>query len=521
MTAEPRVDELPLGTVLEGKYRLDRVIGRGGMGSVYEARHLLLDARVAVKVLSGAMVGRGDLIKRTIREAKIISALGHPNIVSVTDLGWHGELPFLVMEYLVGSTVDAELEQRGPMTPAAAVEVTVAVLDALEVVHRRGIVHRDIKPLNVMVARDGAGHRVTKVLDFGIAKLNEGEDGATKTAFVMGTPTAMSPEQALGESVDGRTDLFAVGELLYTMLVGRSPYHAPNTTAALARLLDGRFTPASECNAAVPKAMDEVIARALARRPEDRFASAAAMREAVHAALEPAPASASARAASPAVGTARAASPGAGARAASPAAGARAGAPAVARPGPAPAHATSASDPLDAPTAPRKVDADPFAPPPIERLPIETLLDRPPAIPATPPRAKRSAWPWLVALVAVAGAAAWIVVDPTLSPTIEAPRTVAVARPPAPGDPVVASDESGGPTEPIAGDPVLLMITTKPANAKVWIDDVLMARNPTEVPRSSTWLQVRVEAPGFTSRVVQVQPLRSRQLEVVLERVRK
>ncbi len=269
------------GKVLEGKYRLDAIIGRGGMAVVFAATHLGLERQVAIKMLATEHDGRADLAARMVREAKTAGSFGHPNIVQVTDLGWHDGTPFVVMEYLHGTTLSTLLAQRGPMPPSRAVPIVLDVLDALAAVHRRGVVHRDIKPQNVMLVRDHAGQPVVKVLDFGISKVVVDDGSLTQTGAVIGTPAHMAPEQALGEPACARADLFAVGSLLYTLLVGESPYQAHNSTATLARLLDGRYEPAGRRVASVGPRLEAVLATALARRPADRFADAAAMREAL------------------------------------------------------------------------------------------------------------------------------------------------------------------------------------------------------------------------------------------------
>ncbi|MBX7081954.1 MAG: serine/threonine protein kinase [Nannocystaceae bacterium] len=335
-----RFDELE-GNVLEGKYRLERVIGRGGMAVVYEATHLGLDRRVAVKMLSGAMAERSDMARRMIREAKTASAIGHPNIVLVTDLGWHLGAPFVVMEYLQGVTLAAELSERGPMPPAQAIAIMLDVLDALDAVHRRGIVHRDIKPQNVMLVRAHDGKRVVKVLDFGISKAPRDDANLTKDGAVMGTPAHMAPEQALGERADARADIFAAGSLLYTLLVGESPFLTHSSATTIARLLDGRYTPAGERVAGVTPRLDQIIAIALAREPAARYRDAATMREALLAYRQEL--AAPGRGAAPAL------------RAPTPA------------PPPGPIAATSSAAPADAR----------FAPPPVARLDLDAVLDRP------------------------------------------------------------------------------------------------------------------------------------------------
>lgn len=482
----------PKSVILDGRYRIERELGRGGMGIVYEATHLMLGRKVAIKMLSPAMRKRPDLANRMIREARAVSTIGHPNIVAVTDLGLVGGLPYIVMELLAGVSVEDELAHRGSMAVPDAILVAEAVLDALDAAHRRSIVHRDIKPGNVMLVRDGAGRRTVKVLDFGIAKIVDGDQVTTKTSFVLGTPLAMAPEQALGEDVDARADVHAAGSLLYTMLVGEAPFAATTANVAIARMLEGKYTPAGARVAGVSSALDAVIAKALARAREERWPDAASMRAALHACL-PGAKTAGPRRASAVVAPPAAAS---GDTMAEPAVRAPASRPAAVV---APAH-----DPR-------------FGPAPVERLDVQTLLDRPPVrvaeVPRPPSRIGRTL---VVAAVAIAAGLLgwrWLVNQRVAATTHTA---MAVAQPELGIDGEPAVEEA-----PTDGGTVLLMVTTTPKDAAVFVDDVLATKNPVTVPRSETAVRVRVEAPGYEPRVVEVQPKRSRQLEVKLDRRRR
>jgi eukaryotic-like serine/threonine-protein kinase len=481
----------PKSVVVDGRYRIEREIGRGGMGIVYEATHLMLGRKVAIKMLSPAMRTRPDLANRMIREARAVSTIGHPNIVAVTDLGLVAGLPYIVMELLAGVSLEAELAHRGPMGAGEAIAVVEGVLDALDAAHRRGIVHRDIKPGNVMLVRDSAGRRAVKVLDFGIAKVVTGEQATTKTSFVLGTPLSMAPEQALGEEVDARADIHAVGSLLYTLLVGEAPFAAANANVAIARVLEGRYAPASTRVSSVTPAIDAVIAKALARERADRWSDAAAMRAALHACVPGAksgPRRSSAVIAPPSIEAPAAAIP-----------------PAE-RAAPAAVGGPSSPDPR-------------FGPAPIERLDVRTLIDRPTLRAAEvvgPPRtgvralvlgaiavaAAFGGWRWYLHTRQAANShAALAVADPDLGTAAEVPLEDPASEAPA--------ADSGT---------VLLMVTTSPKGAAVFVDDVRVKANPVEVERSDAMLQVRVEAPGYETRIVEVQPKRSRQIEVKLDR---
>jgi serine/threonine protein kinase len=484
----------PKSVILDGRYRIERELGRGGMGIVYEATHLMLGRKVAIKMLSPAMRKRPDLANRMIREARAVSTIGHPNIVAVTDLGLVAGLPYIVMELLAGVSVEDELAHRGPMPVSDAIVVTEAVLDALDAAHRRGIVHRDIKPGNIMLVRDGAGRRTVKVLDFGIAKIIDGDQVTTKTSFVLGTPLAMAPEQALGEDVDARADLHAVGSLLYTMLVGEAPFAGANANVAIARALEGKYTPAGARVAGVSSALDAVIAKALARAREDRWPDAAAMRAALHTCLP-------------------------GAKPAGPRRASAVIAPPVAA---TPSRTSSDPDvplPVSRPTAPAGAPAhDPrFGPAPIERLDVQTLIDRPPVrvaeVPQPPSRTGRTLLFGGVAIAAGLLGWRWLVNQRSTATT----HTAMIVEEPESG-----LDDAPAPEDaPAQGGTVLLMVTTTPKDAVVFVDDVRAAKNPVTVPRSDTMVRVRVEAPGYEPRVVEVQPKRSRQLEVKLDRRRR
>lgn len=480
----------PKSVILDGRYRIERELGRGGMGIVYEATHLMLGRKVAIKMLSPAMRKRPDLANRMIREARAVSTIGHPNIVAVTDLGLVAGLPYIVMELLAGVSVEDELAHRGSMAVPDAIVVAEGVLDALDAAHRRGIVHRDIKPGNVMLVRDAGGRRTVKVLDFGVAKIVDGDQATTKTSFVLGTPLAMAPEQALGEDVDARADLHAVGSLLYTMLVGEAPFAAPNANVAIARALEGKYTPAGARVAGVSSALDAVIAKALARAREDRWPDAASMRAALHACL-----------------------PGA-----TPAGPRRASA--VIAPPVAAAPSRTTADPEVPPPASRPATPgqDPrFGPAPVERLDVQTLLDRPPVrvaeVPRPPSRTGRTLV--LVGVAVAAGLLGWRwLVGPRGAASTHTAMEVA--------EPELGVDGEPAPEEaPAEGGTVLLMVTTTPKDAAVFVDDVRATKNPVPVPRSETAVRVRVEAPGYEPRVVEVQPKRSRQLEVKLDRRRR
>ena len=285
MTASPHADrdvQAYLGRTFEGRYRIDALLGVGGMGAVFRAHHLGLGVDVAVKVLRGTAHGQ-TAEARFRREAKSAARLDHPHCVRVTDFGELDDgAKYIVMELLAGEELEQRLGQ--PWPPAEAVEIARQVLEGLAHAHARGIVHRDLKPSNVLVLRDEHGRPHVKLVDFGIAKIVEGEgaqDELTRTGMSFGTPAYMSPEQAGGSPADARSDLYAVGLLLYEMLAGRPPFES-NDLAALLRmhiLTDPPPLPES-----VPPPLAAVVLRLLQKSRKDRYDCAAATLEALAAA---------------------------------------------------------------------------------------------------------------------------------------------------------------------------------------------------------------------------------------------
>ncbi|MEV6012260.1 protein kinase [Streptomyces sp. NPDC051976] len=272
-------------TVLADRYELVERIGRGGMGTVHRAVDHRLRRTVAVKTLSAGMAAHGEFRSRFQREAHAAAALNHPAVATVHDVGEEldGADPvlFLVMEYVDGTTL-AELVRRGPLPVQQAVNVVCEVLDALAHSHEHGIVHRDIKPGNVMLTRAGTA----KVLDFGIAKaLSEAATRVTSTGVAVGTPAYLSPEQINGADIDPRCDVYAVGCLLHELLTGAPPFTGESPFVVMHQHLAKDPVPPSQRDPRLPAALDPVILRALSKDRADRFPNAAAMRLALTEAL--------------------------------------------------------------------------------------------------------------------------------------------------------------------------------------------------------------------------------------------
>ncbi len=271
-----------VGRVLGGKYRLQRRLGEGGMGVVYEAEHLLLGTSVAVKVLQPTRYGDRNAAERMMREARAAASTGHPNIAAVTDMGWEGDQLFFVMELVLGATVEDSLS-RGKMVVDRALAILEQVLRGLQAVHDQGIVHRDLKPHNIMVSGDEDGHPIVKILDFGIAKHVSGSEDSqlTQDGAIMGTPCYMAPEQAHSGDVDARSDLYSAGVLLYTMLAGRPPFAGNTALATLTNVIQGEYESLQIIRPELPMSVHGLVERAMALKPDDRFQDAASMRAAV------------------------------------------------------------------------------------------------------------------------------------------------------------------------------------------------------------------------------------------------
>ncbi|HEY3585696.1 MAG TPA: protein kinase [Myxococcaceae bacterium] len=278
MTAPPggpatEDDEPPLepGTVLAERYRIHDLVGRGGMGAVYRAEHLALGNTIAVKVLRSSHGTHADIVRRFQREAVAASQIRHPGIVEVTDFGRTPDGRFyLAMEMVEGETLGRRLARLGPPPPAEAMALVRELARALGAAHARGIFHRDIKPENVLLARDGT----TKLADFGIARLAEGPRDARETAagLIFGTPHYMSPEQAAGQRQDARSDVYALGVLLFELLTGAPPYLGASATHVLAAHLLSPVPrlPAQGPHGPIPPALADLVAGMMAKNAADR-----------------------------------------------------------------------------------------------------------------------------------------------------------------------------------------------------------------------------------------------------------
>jgi eukaryotic-like serine/threonine-protein kinase len=263
------------GTVLAGKYRVERLLGMGGMAFVLEATHLTLGQRVAIKVLQGELGKLDEMTRRFAREAQIAAQLPPDHVARVFDFGTlEGGEPYLVMELLVGRDLDQELEARGPLPVEEAVDYVLQACEGVAEAHAVGLVHRDLKPDNLFLTRRRDGSPLVKVLDFGISKADskDGDLSLTKTSSSFGTPLYMSPEQIQSvKNVDARCDQHALGAILYALLTDSPPFYAETLTALSVIIATHPAPSAREKRPEVPAGLDAAIQKALAKRADDRF----------------------------------------------------------------------------------------------------------------------------------------------------------------------------------------------------------------------------------------------------------
>ena len=271
-----KTDDSLLGQILAGKYRIEERLSGGGMGTVYRGTHVLMDKTVAVKVLLPSFAADEKIVARFSREARAASKISHPHALSVTDFGEsENGIVFLVMEYLSGKTLKEIIRQEGPMPLPRAVELIRQVGGALDAAHAEGVVHRDLKSDNIMLL-SSSGTDYAKVLDFGIAKIKEPEGAydpaLTAPDLVIGTPQYMSPEQcSVSPDIDARSDIYSLGVILYEMLVGHVPFTGDSPTAIMLKHLQQPAPSVLAERSDLPEAIGRVVARALEKRPEDRY----------------------------------------------------------------------------------------------------------------------------------------------------------------------------------------------------------------------------------------------------------
>jgi serine/threonine-protein kinase len=259
------------GEVVADRYELEQLVGSGGMSSVFRAHDMVLERTVALKVLHERLVAQHEVVARFTREAKLVAGLSHHNIVAVIDRGEYEGSPYIVFEYIAGENLKQLVNRDGPLPVERALQVAIEVAKGLAFAHQQGFVHRDVKPQNVLL--NGKGE--AKVTDFGIARALEANEGETQTGTVLGTCDYISPEQAQGRRVDEHTDVYSLGIVLYELLTGDVPFSGENFVAVAMQHINAPPPPVSLKRPDVPRRVDAAVERALAKDPEQRFASMA------------------------------------------------------------------------------------------------------------------------------------------------------------------------------------------------------------------------------------------------------
>src|SRR5690242_9726344 len=257
-----------LGTSLNGRYRLEARIGSGGMSTVYRALDVTLERRVAIKLMNREVATDSDQLERFRREARAVAQLSHPHIVGVIDAGEDESRPYIVFEFVEGETLKDRIRRQGQLPVAEAVAYAIEIARALGAAHARHIVHRDVKPQNVLIDEEGSA----KVTDFGIARTLD-EEGLTADGRVLGTTDYVSPEQALGQRVTGQSDLYSLGIVLYEMLVGEVPFKGDNQVAVAMKHVREILPDVQAKRPEVSAALAAVVDTATAKRQEDRYAN--------------------------------------------------------------------------------------------------------------------------------------------------------------------------------------------------------------------------------------------------------
>jgi serine/threonine protein kinase len=279
MQAAANESALAAGTILAGKYEIRRRLGSGGMGAVYEARHVRMNKRVAVKVIHPQFAQNGEAVGRFLREAEAAARIRHPNVIDVVDVDERHDPPFMVLEFLEGQSLATILERERALSVGRCAALMLPVLGAVSAAHENGIVHRDLKPENIFVASAGDETIRPVVLDFGVAKIDASAiQGLTQTNTMVGTVVYMSPEQARdSKRVDPRSDQYTLGVILYECLSGVRPCDGDSLYLVLNAIVEGRYRPLRELVPGLPPALDAIVSRAMAKDPAERFDSVRAM----------------------------------------------------------------------------------------------------------------------------------------------------------------------------------------------------------------------------------------------------
>src|SRR5579864_6391678 len=260
---------LPPGMVIGNRYQILQILGEGGMGAVYKAKDLELNRVIALKVIRPELASNPEILQRFKQELILARQVTDRNVIRIFDLGEAAGIKFITMEYVEGQSLYQILKEKGKLPVSEAINIMRQMLSGLQSAHREGVIHRDLKPGNIM--RDGQGRVV--VMDFGLARSLAG-DGMTRTGTMMGTMEYMSPEQAQAKELDARSDIFTLGLICYELLTGKTPYHADSVVASLLKRVQERAVPASDWDASIPQPVSELVSRCLERDPADRWQSA-------------------------------------------------------------------------------------------------------------------------------------------------------------------------------------------------------------------------------------------------------
>ena len=261
-----------VGAVLDGRYKIEKVIGMGGMAVVFKAEDIAAKKTVAIKLLREDTAQEEESVKRFINESKAVSMLSHPNIVKIYSVSVREDLKYIVMEYIEGITLKTYMQKKRVMKVDEILKCAGQILNALDHAHSKGIVHRDIKPQNIMLTRNGQ----IKVTDFGIAKLPNAET-VTMTDKAIGTVYYISPEQASGKAIDSRSDLYSLGVTMYEMATGELPFDADSPVSVALMQVNDKPVPPKEINPEIPTGLQQIIANAMEKDPDERYQNAREM----------------------------------------------------------------------------------------------------------------------------------------------------------------------------------------------------------------------------------------------------
>lgn len=274
----PEVEDDPyLGATVDGRYHVERRLGEGGMGVVYQCRHTIIDKQVAMKVLRADLARNVEVTERFLNEARSASSIGNPHIIDISDFGLLPDgAAYFVMEFLTGTSMAELVETGAPQAPMRVGDIALQLTQALHAAHERGIVHRDLKPDNIFLVQRGSEEDFVKILDFGIAKASYTQGKLTQAGQVFGTPHYMSPEQSSGAEVDHRSDIYSLGVILYELLCGKLPFEAENFMAILTQHMykaPASFADMGELPHPLPEGLEDVVMTCLAKHPDERYQS--------------------------------------------------------------------------------------------------------------------------------------------------------------------------------------------------------------------------------------------------------